>query len=49
MSLAKKYPVVGVGVGIALTAVGIATHMTTLIIVGIVLIVLALIRRFRSS
>ena len=48
MSLAKRYPIVGIVAGIVLIVIGISSKNNIFLITGIVLIALSLFRRFRS-
>jgi hypothetical protein len=48
MSLARRYPIIGVIVGIVFTVFGIIKNDTVFLIVGIVVLALAVIRRMRA-
>lgn len=49
MSLAGKFPIAGFAAGIALLIIGLNTGNRALWIVGIVLMIFALARRFRRA
>jgi hypothetical protein len=49
MSLAGKYPIAAFAAGIALLIIGLNTDNRALWIVGIVLLILGLARRFRRT